>query len=147
MSDTTVAPQGSAPPAAPAPPIPQEVAVNTNQTAQPNPVGSQAPPAPEGDIKGSQHRTPSRREAIQAAFERANNPTQPSRHTPKEPVKPKPAEAKAGHNNPPEATEKLDLKKRPQPNAAVPDGPDAQPRDKGRFVSRETAGAPAAASQ
>jgi hypothetical protein len=96
----------------------------------PGPVGSQAPQAPTGDIKGSEHRPPSRREAIQAAFERASNPTQPARHAPK--PAPKPAEAKAGHNQPPEETEKFDLKKRPA--AAAPHAD--QPREQGRFASR-----------
>jgi hypothetical protein len=128
MSDVNVAPQGGAPPAAPS----NEVAINPSPTSSPNPVGSQAPPAPTGDIQGSQHRPESRREAIQRAFERASNP-QPERHAPR--PAPKAAEAKAGHNNPPEETEKFDLKKRPKGD--VPEAPRAeQPRDRGRFAAR-----------
>jgi hypothetical protein len=45
MSDTTVAPQGAAPPSA-APTPANEVPIDQNQTSSPNPIGSQAPPAP-----------------------------------------------------------------------------------------------------
>jgi hypothetical protein len=131
MSDVTVAPAGSAPPAAQ-----NEVVIDQNPVTPPAPIGSQAPQAPTGDIKGSEHRPPSRRESIQAAFERANNP---KTERPKPEAKPeaKPADAKPGHNNPPEKTEKtepLDLKKRP---ADQPKTETEQPRDRGRFAPRE----------
>lgn len=123
MSDVTVAPQGApAPSAAPSNDTAsagREVPINQNPTSSPNPIGPQAPQAPVGDIKGSEHRTPSRREALQAAFDRATNPP-PKGERPR-PKEVRPAEAKAGHNNPPEPTEKFDLKKRPsgdQPAAA-----------------------------
>lgn len=98
-------------------PAQTEVPVNTDQTPSPSPASNQAPDkAP-----------PSRREAIQAAFDRATR--QQDGKEPKTPPKtpPKIAEAKAGHNQPPEPTEKIDLKKRP----------DEQPRDKGRFAPRQ----------
>jgi hypothetical protein len=112
MSDVTVAPN-AAPPSAPAA---NETVINQNPVSAPNPVGSQAPDKPVGDIKGSEHRPQSRREAIQKAFEkaRAENP-------------PQAAKPRIGHNNPPEETPKdkaaaakpkletVDLKKRPQP--------------------------------
>ena len=65
MTDTTVA----APPPAPTPV--NETPINPNPPSSPTPVGSQAPPAPVGDLKGREHRPLSRREAIQAAFDRA----------------------------------------------------------------------------
>jgi hypothetical protein len=106
MSDVTVAPDGGGAPSA----APSEAIINESPISQPSPIGSQAPDKPTGDIKGSEHRPPSRREAIQEAIDRATNPkaeVKPSRPAPK------PADAKMGHNQPPEATEKLDLKKRP----------------------------------
>jgi hypothetical protein len=118
MSDVTVAPDGGgAPPAASS-----EVVINENPVASPNPVGSQAPDKPVDHADA-------RRESIKAAFDRANNP-QPKAERPKPKVEP--AEAKAGHNNPPEETEKLNLKKRPDDQ---PRGD--QPRDRGRFAPRQ----------
>lgn len=124
MSDVTVAPSGGAPQAAPS----NEVVVSENQTNIPNPVGSQAPDKPVGDVEGGKGRPESRREAIQRAFDRANNPP-PKTAKPAEKPAPKPAEAKPGHNRPPEKTEPegLDLKKRPAD----------QPRgDRGQFAPR-----------
>jgi hypothetical protein len=121
MSDTSAP---VAPPSQPNP-TPQaqtEVPVNTDQPSSPNPVGNQAPDKP----------PLSRREAIQAAFDRANRPRDNTREIRGKPADntppPKAAEAKAGHNQPPEPTEKIDLKKRP----------DEQPRDKGRFAPRQS---------
>jgi hypothetical protein len=135
MSDVTVAPAGGAPAAAPS----NEVVVPENQTHVPNPIGSQAPDKPTGDIEGGKGRPESRREAIQRAFDRANNPASAkatARQAEQKPA-PKPAEAKPGHNNPPEETPKLDLKKRPQ------DQPEAQPRgDRGQFAPREQTAQP-----
>lgn len=131
MSDVAVAPDagGAAAPAS------NEVTINQEPVSLPNPIGAQAPPAPTGDIEGSKHRPPSRREALQAAFDRAVNP-QPKteRH-----VKPeaKAAEAKIGHNNPPEKTEKFDLKKRPTEQQA----PQSRERDEGgKFTPRQPEG-------
>lgn len=133
MTDTTVAPAGSAPTAAPNTPA-DGVPINPNPVSSPNPVGQQAPDKPASDYKGSEHRPESRREAIQKAFERANNPQkQPQR--PVRHAEPKPAEAKAGHNNPPEATEQFDLKKRPA------DQPQ-QHREQGRFARAPDANVP-----
>ena len=115
MSDTAVVADTYTPPQV------AEVPVNENPTNTPTPVGPQAPPADE------------RKAAIQRAFERANNPDKakpkPAREAPKA------AEAKAGHNQPPEETkpekpkpEPIDLKKRPQD---MPRG------DRGQFAPRQ----------
>ena len=130
MSDVTVAPPSAAP-STPAP-ASNEVPINPTPTHTPNPVGPQAPPAP-ADVKGSPHRTPSRQEAIQAAFDRANSPP-PKGTKPAEKASPPAAEAKKGHNKPPEDTPKLDLKKRPT------DQSEPQPRDRGRFAPRQPEG-------
>jgi hypothetical protein len=117
MSDVTVAP-GANPP-----PTNNEVVINPNPTTAPQPVGSQAPDKPVGDVKGSEHRPQSRREAIQAAFDKARKENPP-----------KAAEARKGHNNPPEDTpdEKINLKKRPT------DQPQQRERgDHGHFAPRE----------
>jgi hypothetical protein len=97
MSDVTVAPPGSAPSAAPV----NEVVINETPVNPPTPIGSQAPEKPAAEA---------RKESIKAAFDRANNP---QKTKPAEKPAPKAAEAKPGHNQPPEETEKLDLKKRP----------------------------------
>ena len=89
MTDTSSAPPSSpTTPTAPTAPTPSnyEVTINQNPTNTPNPLGPQAPDAPTGDVKGSEHRPMSRREAIQAAFDRANNP----------PPKSKPSRGKGG---------------------------------------------------
>ena len=134
MTDVTVAPAGGAPAAAPA----NEVPINQNPTSIPAPVGSQAPDKPVGDVEGSPHRPESRRESIQRAFERASNPQPPA--TRREPAKPAPAaEARPGHNNPPEETPKdkpIDLRKPPPKDQA---DREPQPRDRGRFAPREVA--------
>jgi hypothetical protein len=121
MSDTTVADPGSAPT--------HEVVIEQNQPTVPNPIGSQAPDKPVEE--GSRPRPESRREAIQRAFDKANNPPAKDAKPAERPAA-KPADAKPGHNRPPEETpkEKLDLKKRP----------DEQPRgDRGQFAPREQA--------
>jgi hypothetical protein len=128
MSDTSAP---AAPPSAPNP-TPQaqtEVPINTEQTSSPNPISNQAPDKPQL----------SRREAIQAAFDRANKPrdntrdnTREMRGKPADNTPPKAAEAKVGHNKPPEPTEKeaINLKKPPGEQQQ-------QPRDKGRFAPRQ----------
>jgi len=126
MTDVTVAPPSAAP-SSPAP-ASNEVPINQNPVNSPNPVGSQAPPAPVTDHKGSEHRTPSRAEALKAAYDRAANP--PKTKPAEKPAQPE-AKAKPGHNNPPEETPKLDLKKRPDEQSQ------AQPRDRGRFAPRQ----------
>jgi hypothetical protein len=122
MTDTSAP---AAPPSAPnpTPQVQHEVPIDTNQPGSPTPVGSQAPDKP----------PPTRREAIQAAFDKATRQQDAKAkgvHLEAEKAAPKrnppPAEAKAGHNQPPEPTEKIDLKKRP----------DDQPRDRGRFAPR-----------
>jgi hypothetical protein len=137
MSDTAVS-VPSVP--APQPAGPSEVPINTTPNTTPAPLGSQAPQrqgAP-ADLKGSEHRPESRREAVQrsvrAAFERAE--------------KAEPAKAKMGHNQPPEPMErerpksppppKLDLKKPPseQPKEAAPPR-EPQPRaEHGHYAAR-----------
>lgn len=106
MTDTTAAPPSAAPTPAPTPaPQAAEVPINQNPTNTPNPLGPQAPDAPTGDIKGSEHRPMSRREAIQAAFDRASNPPPKTKPAEAKAAKEaKPAEAKPGHNQPPEQT-------------------------------------------
>src|SRR5262245_9707835 len=117
MSDVTVAPSAS-------PPASNEVVVNQNPVSTPQPIGSQAPDKPVGDFEGSKHRPESRRESIQRAFDRAANA--------------KPAEARMGHNNPPEPMEKerpkesLNLKKRPDQQSQRERG------EHGHFAPRET---------
>jgi hypothetical protein len=121
MSDVTVAPPGAAPSAAPTPSNVDrnggnEVVINQNPTSSPNPIGSQAPSQPTGPVDGSKHHPVSRaeslRNSVKEAFDRANNPPpKGERPKPKEPAKA--AEAKPGHNNPPEPTEGINLKKRP----------------------------------
>jgi len=122
MSDVTVAPNATPPQNAPAA---NEVVINPNPTTAPQPVGSQAPEKTV-EPRGSEHRPESRREAIQRAFAKA-----------REANPPKAAEAKIGHNQPPEETkpekekpEPLNLRKRPTD----------QPRDQGRFAPRTDAG-------
>jgi hypothetical protein len=127
MSDQSVT---SAPPQ-PAPtnlnPSPtNEVQINQNPVSSPNPIGSQAPEKP-------QDAASERKAAIQRAFDRANNPSKAAQTSQRSaPV----AEAKSGHNQPPEETkqERLDLRKRPAPDSSVPSA--AQPRDRGRFAPR-----------
>jgi len=135
MTDVTVADAGGAPAAAPA----SEVPINPNPVSTPSPVGSQAPDAPTGDFEGSKHRPESRRESLQRAIDRAFNPPAPQRRAPEQRPAPKAAEARPGHNNPPEETPKdkpIDLR-RPPPKDAQQREP--QPRDRGRFAPREQA--------
>ena len=149
MSDTSA--PSAPPPSAPAP-VQTEVPINPNPPSSPNPVGPQAPQAPTGDVEGSKHRPLSRRETIQAAFDKATRQQDAKDGKPvpaarAEPAKAKPADAKPGHNKPPEATDaekpKLNLKKRPEDqDTKTLDSP--QPRDKGRFAPRQQAD-PAAA--
>ena len=125
MTDTTVAPPSAAPSTSPPtnnqpsvnPSVSHEVPIDQNRVDSPAPIGPQAPPRD------------SARESILKAFERAQSPP-PKTGRPEKPAA-KAAEAKVGHNQPPEQTppEKLDLKKRP--------GDQPKPRgDRGRFASR-----------
>jgi len=129
MSDTNVAP-AAAPAAAP----PAEAIVDQSQVARPNPVGSQAPQKPVGDIEGSPHRTESRRDTISRAFQRANERAVMGNNNPPEPMAkertppPQRAEPKPAKSAEP-ADAKLDLKKRPEEQS--------QPREQGRFAPRE----------
>jgi len=126
MSDQSVAPAAPLPASQPNPTPQTEVQINQNPVNSPNPVGSQAPEKPVDAAA-------ERKAAIQRAFDRASNPSKPAQ-TPQRSAPP--AEAKTGHNKPPEETkpERLDLRKRPQAEAAVPSA--AQPRDRGRFAPR-----------
>lgn len=117
MSDVTVAPSPDTPTA----PAQAEVPINEAPINSTNPVGSQAPEKPDHASE--------RKAAIQKAFERAKDPDKA--RTEQRPV-PKAAEAKKGHNQPPEDTpaEKLDLKRRPSD----------QPRsDRGTFAPKAKA--------
>jgi len=85
---------------------------------------------PEGE-----KRTPSRMEAIQAAFDKANKPRGQAEKPAEKPA-PKAAEAKIGHNQPPEETPKLNLKRRPDDQAPL----NVQPRgERGQFAPRQPA--------
>ena len=136
MSDAPVAPQGAmAPSAAPA----NEVVINQNPTSSPNPIGSQAPPAPTGDIEGSKHRPQSRSEGIRESLKEAltrSEKIQPKERPQRKEEQPKAAEAKAGHNNPPEETPKLNLKQRPEEQQPQPG---RERGEHGHFAPREQA--------
>ena len=106
---------------------PSQVPVDTDRGSTPHPLGPQAPSVPEGE-----KRTPSRMEAIQAAFDRANKPKGQAEKPAEKPA-PKAAEAKAGHNQPPEETPKLNLKKRPDDQQPQPRG------ERGQFAPRQVA--------
>jgi len=124
MTDTTVAPPAATPSSTPQTSAPQETPIEVNQPSSPHPIGPQAPSAPEG-------RTRTIQEAVQAAFDRANNPKGKEAQPAPKPA-PKAAEAKAGHNQPPEETPKLNLKKRPD------DQGQPQPRsERGTFAPRQ----------
>ena len=125
MTDTSAPAQPSAAPA-PAPasaPAHNETPINPSQPSLPNPIGAQTAPAPpksqSDGVRGS----------LQAAFDRANNPP-PKGERPKPKEAPPAAEAKAGHNQPPEETPKLNLRKALDQQQEIP-------RDKGRFAPRQ----------
>lgn len=126
MSDVTAAPAASPPPA-PAPA--NETPINQNPVSAPQPIGSQAPDKPVGDIDGGKHRPQSRREAIQQAFNKSRGEDKPQ---------PQAAKPRIGHNQPPEETEKLDLRKAPQREVH---------RDQGRFARAPDAGSTPAAQR
>jgi hypothetical protein len=125
MSDTSAP---AAPSSAPAPsPAPaNEVVIDQSPVSRPNPLGPQTPQAPTPDLEGGKGRPESRREAIQRAFDRANSPP-PKTTKPAEKPALKAAEAKAGHNQPPEDTPPEDQKR-----------PGDRPRgERGQFLPRE----------
>jgi hypothetical protein len=144
MGDVPTAAPESAPASTPAPTGSNEAAIDTNPISSPSPIGTQAP---ERTAPEPKERTSSRREAIQAAFDRANDPKAATqKNAPR--ATPGPAEAKPGHNQPPEATEaeqpKLNLRKRPDDQ----DAPPSQPRgERGRFAPKDMTAAPAGAPQ
>lgn len=123
MSDVSNAPAAPAPGPAPAQ---SEVPVNTNPTSTPNPQ-SNTPPEKAPDAP------PSRREAIQAAFDRANKSAE-AKAKPEPKAEPKAAEAKPGHNNPPEETPK-EAAKKPQAMPAAASGRN----ERGQFAGRQAA--------
>jgi hypothetical protein len=124
MSDVTVAPNASPPPQ-------NEVRVPDPAAtpSPPPPIGQQAPnkPVDDASFKGSEHRPLSRREAIQKAFERSQ-------------AQAKPADAKMGHNQPPEKMER-EAPKRERPKAADPEKPTIdlkkRPADQPKAEERE----------
>ena len=136
MSDVS-----NAPASAPAPaPAQTEVPVSSNPTSTPNPVGSQAPDKPvnEANIEGQKGRPQSRREIIQEAYKRAVEASESGRPKPAEKQAAKPAEAKAGHNRPPDAEKPADkpAAKQADKSAGEPSRP-AQPRgERGQFAPR-----------
>ena len=116
MSDPSVpvAPPPNAPPVS-------EVPINPDQPSTPSPITNAPPEKPAAP--------PSRREAIQAAFDKATRQQDGKEPLPKK-AAPKAAEARMGHNQPPEPTEneEIDLKKRPSD----------QPRgERGQFTPRQ----------
>ena len=127
MTDTS-APAPSAAPATQSAPQPaparSEVPINQNPTNAPRPIPQQAVPAPD---KGNGRA--SVRDSLAAAFERSQSKQPPGSKTDR--PEPKAAEAKAGHNQPPEETPRLNLKKPPDQQG------EAQPRDRGRFAPRQ----------
>lgn len=109
-----------------------EIPINQNQPSSPTPI-SNTPPE-----RAPAERAVGRREAIQQAFDRANNPKAEKRTTEPAKAPPKAREAKMGDNQPPEATEKLNLKKRPSEQGDIPRG------ERGQFAPRQAASAQAA---
>jgi hypothetical protein len=108
MTDTTTAPPQAAPTSPPSPsssPQTSEVVINQSPVDAPNPIGSQAPDKPDADR---------RRESIEKAFQKASSPPPKGSRVAEKPA-PRAAEARMGHNQPPEETkpERIDLKKRP----------------------------------
>ena len=101
MSDIS----GAQPPVSP--PSVSETPIDQNPVSAPNPIGPQAPPAPEKSGDKPAGRPESRRESIQKAFDRANKRNEEA------PQRAKPGK---GHNQPPEETpdEALDLKQPPK---------------------------------
>ena len=132
MSDVTVAPPGGAPAAAP-----NQVVIDQNPVSVPTPVGAQAPDKPVENVQGSPHRPQSRREAIQAAFDRATKQQDEGAQRPpqrrEQPRERPAAEAKPGHNNPP--AEKTEKPIQPGQRGQVGQGqPSTQHREAGRFA-------------
>jgi hypothetical protein len=139
MSDVDVsAPSPASAPAAstpaPAPASARETPVDPNPVRSPQPIGSQAPPAPVDLDKhqGSEHRPQSRaeatREAIKKAYARASEPG--------------PAQAKMGHNKPPEPMAKEEAKKPPL-NLKRPPAEQERPRGEHGHFAPATPGAAA----
>src|SRR3954468_16825547 len=133
MSDTSApaaAPPAQAPqspqqaPQAPQPSQAPQEAVVSPGPSRTAPVGSQLPP--------ERRASDTARNAIEAAYERPKTPPPKQAKAPAHDDKaPKAAEAKQGHNQPPEETPKLDLKKRPDEQA--------QPRgERGQFAPRQS---------
>jgi hypothetical protein len=138
MSDVNLS---APPPSAPAASAPaHETPVEVNPVRAPQPVGSQAPPAPvDADkLKGSEYRPQSkheqRREAVRRAFTRA--------------AEPEAAKPRMGHNNPPEEMTKEEPKKPPPLNLKRPPGEQEQrPRgEHGHFAPAGTGSAAANAT-
>jgi hypothetical protein len=124
MSDTS---SPAAPPSAAPAPAQAEVPINQNPTNAPAPIGPQAPHADNPDAPGGKGRPESRREAIQRAFDRANNPPPKDGKAPQR-AAPQAAEAKKGHNQPPE-----DTPQEKRPAGALPRG------ERGQFAPRQAA--------
>lgn len=132
MSDVHVAPAPA--PAAPAPAAPAETPIDTHPVHRPQPIGSQAPNKPVGDVQGSPHRTESRRETIQRAFAKAAERPGMGHNNPPEPMAKERTEQRQQRAEPkPKAkteapTETINLKKRPSDQV--------QRTEDGRFAAR-----------
>ena len=123
MSDINLAPDAGASASAPAhAPSAPETPIEPNPVSSPQPIGSQAPPKPVEDLAGSKHRPQSRREVIQAAFDKAQAAGRPEA-----------AKARMGHNQPPEET-------KPEPQEKPQQQRREQPREGGRFVRAPSPG-------
>jgi len=131
MSDVAIAPNTPPPAPASTPAPAHEVPLDPNPVGTPAPVGSQAPPKPEGERV--ERKPESRREVIQRAVEKA----EASR------PKPEARKAKMGDNNPPEEIDRekpsIDLKRPPsdQPKAA---GEQRDRGEHGHFAPRQQEG-------
>jgi hypothetical protein len=140
MSDVNISapPPASAPAAStPAPAPARETPIDPNPVRAPQPIGSQAPPAPVDLDKhqGSEHRPQSRaeatREAIKKAYAKAGEP----------------AQAKMGHNRPPEPMEKEEAKKPPL-NLKRPPSDQERPRgEHGHFAPASPGAAASTATE
>src|SRR5262245_50078659 len=119
MTDVSIgAPPGSPPHSPPHSPPISEVAINPNPTQTPQPIGSQAPSKPVGDLPGSPHHPESRRETIRKAFQRASEPAA--------------ARPRMGHNNPPEPMQKERSAPPQRQGAQAEPAAGRQPREQAR---------------
>jgi hypothetical protein len=134
MSDTTTSTATSAPT-----PLPAETVIDPAPVHAPTPVGSQAPDKPVdlANLKGSEPRPPSRREALQAAFAKAEKLQTEKLQAEK--ASPKLAPAKEANPGSSQAQGKAQQPQDPQESQ--------QPPTRGRFAPREPQAQPPAQPQ